>query len=145
MRAQLFPTIGPAECRSYIATARLQPNAVSLRIHALLEQPKLIRRCMYCHADFGTKPCVPEMAGKVSHGVCPACVPTLERDFGVTLQRGTPTSERPIAGSERGYSDGARCHAASVSQDLEVDAYHNKQATERSLAACENQSGDLYP
>lgn len=30
-------------------------------------------RCAWCKADMGTKPCSPEMAGQVSHGMCAAC------------------------------------------------------------------------
>lgn len=29
--------------------------------------------CAWCCADLGVKPCLPEMHGKTTHGMCPAC------------------------------------------------------------------------
>lgn len=67
-----FPVIGPAECRSYIASARLTENAVARRIREMLCS-RMIQECAWCGKFIGTIACAPEQHGKVSHGICPAC------------------------------------------------------------------------
>lgn len=108
MSETLFPTIGPAECRQYIATARLSPNAVALRINQMLAKPVMHRVCMHCACNLGDVPCIPEMAGKTSHGICPACVKIHWPDF--SLQRDAQTSE-PLGVAAL---DGTTRHAASI-------------------------------
>jgi hypothetical protein len=56
------------------------------RIEVSPERPMLRRVCGWCRADMGSKPCDPSVAGKISHGMCPACeavaiasIPSLRR------------------------------------------------------------------
>jgi hypothetical protein len=126
-----FPVITAADAGRYIATARLTPNAVALRIRQMLAPsgPHLIRRCMYCGADFGRTPCVPAMHGKVSHGVCQseACLARIAQDFGETLQRGG------VGESGSGETDPRDAgHAASLTaRDCGVRAAPAEQRTTR--------------
>lgn len=105
-----FPVIGPGECSRYIATARLAPNAVALRIRQMLA-PKMRVVCGWCNVSLGEIACDPVQHGEISHGICPACS---AKYFGFTLQRDTPTSERSNVGWGNPGTD-ARCHAASIS------------------------------
>lgn len=56
---------------------------------AVLAPPPLTGRmpsvCMYCGDTYGYKPCLPEMDGQASHGVChaAACQARLDADFPV--------------------------------------------------------------
>jgi hypothetical protein len=47
--------------------------------------------CAWCKKDLGAKACVPEMVGKISHGICPACADGLREE--------ARTAPRPIGRS----------------------------------------------
>jgi hypothetical protein len=38
-----------------------------------MSQPKMKVICGWCNANLGTKPCSPQQAGQVSHGMCATC------------------------------------------------------------------------
>lgn len=142
---QLFPTITDDVCRSYITTARLSVNAVALRIRQLLA-PQLIVRCMYCSRDYKRVSCIREMHGKVSHGVCPNCIPRLHEEFGVRLA--TTATGRDIRGSAADKPGGGSI-LSEISRDpcgstgLSVPAKDRLKGREIGLrnAAPQNNSG----
>ena len=37
--------------------------------------------CSWCGDTYGQTPCIPEMHGEVTHGVCPACYPAVAEKF----------------------------------------------------------------
>jgi hypothetical protein len=49
------------------------------------KQPAAVVRvvCAWCQREMGTKPCVPEQAGKVSHGICAGCSRNFYRELNI--------------------------------------------------------------
>lgn len=56
--------------------------------------------CAWCKKDMGTKVCVPEMAGKVSHGICPECTKKTLGALAISPgpQDGVASQPAPLAG-----------------------------------------------
>ena len=41
----------------------------------------MFRKCAWCGADMGTKPCEPENDGKTSHGICEVCLTATRQKY----------------------------------------------------------------
>ena len=50
--------------------------------------------CAWCSVKMGAKVCEPAMAGKVSHGICPACFEFLMTETRAGRQPDRPTFSR---------------------------------------------------
>jgi hypothetical protein len=94
-------------------------------------------RCGWCGANIEAKVCEPAMAGKVSHGICPACQQKLLAGLpGVprTLVRGEGLES---VGATRGFG----CHPA----DAASPAPSNSRATGADIAAAAEAAGPRSP
>ena len=117
----LFPPITCDVASRYIATARLTPNAVALRLRELLTpQPpmtgKMIRRCGHCKTILGTKPCIQEMDGMYTDGICDECA---EKHFGVKKASEVEPAAAGLA--IRGNREGNPAAATTLEGDATTD------------------------
>jgi len=49
-----------------------------------VEVPVMQSACCVCGRIYALKPCSPMMAGAISHGVCPECIPEFRRRMGLS-------------------------------------------------------------
>lgn len=58
---------------------------------------RLTAVCSYCGDHYGSRPCIPEMDGKETHGICPACAIAtaahFDRDLRCTCRLSTPAPQ----------------------------------------------------
>lgn len=54
--------------------------------------------CSYCREPYGAVPCVPENDGKVSHGICAACLPGVHAEIEALFAGGAQEITRGGAG-----------------------------------------------
>lgn len=55
---------------------------------------RMQRVCMYCRANLGDVPCIAELDGETSHGICPCCAPAaMAEALAVGAMRGMSLSD----------------------------------------------------